>query len=258
MTRLFTRRWLGLTLAVALVATACVELGLWQLRRLDQRRAFNAAVTAGLHAAPVPVGAVLTPGRAPAPAAEWRTVTVRGRYDPAGEVLVRNRTEGGRVGYEVLTPLVTDAGPALLVDRGFVPATGSARARPRVPAPASGVVTVTGRVRRGEAGGRPTEVTGEWSRIDVPRITAGWPYPAYGGYVELTDQQPPAGPQPAVLAPPQLTEGPHLAYAVQWFAFGLIALGGWVALTRRELRGDGAGPARADLDPALADPGRVG
>lgn len=258
MTRLFTRRWLGLTLVVALVVTACVELGLWQLRRLDQRRAFNAAVTAGLRAAPEPVGEVLAPGRVPAPAAEWRTVTARGRYDAAREVLVRNRTEGGRVGFEVLTPLVTDAGPALLVDRGFVPVTGSARARPSVPAPDSGLVTVTGRVRRSEVGGRLTEVAGEWSRIDVPRIAAGWPYPVYGGYVELTGQQPPAGPQPAVLAPPQLTEGPHLAYAVQWFAFGLIALGGWVALTRRELRGDDDAPAGTNADPVLADPGRAG
>ena len=76
---------------------------------------------------------------------QYARVRATGRYDAAHQLLVRNRPLEGQVGYYVLTPLVTDAGPALLVDRGWVPAGATADRRARRTRAAG---------RRGHRGGR--------------------------------------------------------------------------------------------------------
>jgi cytochrome oxidase assembly protein ShyY1 len=242
---LLSRRWLVLALTVALLATLCVELAQWQLHRLEARRAHNALIVHGEEAPARPVGSVLAPGRAVAPQHEWVRVTIRGRYDGGHQVLVRYRPYDGEPGFDVLTPLVA-AGPdgnsggsgnsggtaagrtAVLVNRGWIPSTGSTQAPP-APAPPTGEVTVTGRVRISEAAGpgqgRPQ--AGQVRFIDVAQLARGLPYRVDGGYVELVDQRPrPAADAPRLLAPPEVSEGPHLAYAIQWYLFAVIAIVG--------------------------------
>jgi cytochrome oxidase assembly protein ShyY1 len=254
--RLLARpRWVALIVAVALLAAACVSLGRWQLRRLDGRRAANAAVLAGLHAPPESPDRLLRPGLPMPDSAEWRPVRTTGRYDAAYELLVRNRLLDGRVGYYVLTPLVTDSGTALLVNRGWVASGATAAARPDVPPPPPGEIEVTGRVRRSErASGHRGLPAGQVDRIDVPAIATGLPYPVYGGYAELTEQQPAAGPAgvPRPVPAPSLSEGPHLVYALQWFAFALMAIGGAVVLFRRELIEQREGQQRGADQPQVA------
>jgi cytochrome oxidase assembly protein ShyY1 len=231
----------GVCLALAGV---CTVAGLWQLQRYGEKRRANVDLRHGAAAAPVPVGDVLAVGRPAGEPARLRQVTAVGRYQPAGQVLVRQRTVGARAGFLVVTPLRT-AGGTLLVVRGFVPAVGAATQSPPAPAPPAGEVTVTGRVYRSE----PTEPAGalpagQVERIDVPglahRAGAG---PAYGGYVELVSSQPAeaAGltPMPAPdLANPAggAVEGQHLAYIVQWFFFALLALAAPVVLPTLDRR----------------------
>jgi cytochrome oxidase assembly protein ShyY1 len=158
-----------------------------------------------------------------------------GRYDAAYQLLARNRPVDGRAGYYVLTPLVTQSGAALLVNRGWVPSGATAAAAPDVPPPPSGEVAVIGRVRASErARHRAGLPAGQVDRINLPAIAAGLPYPVYGDYAELTEQRPAPAAAPRPVPPPELSEGPHLAYAFQWFAFALIAVIGWVLLLRRE------------------------
>lgn len=242
MLRLLARpRWVALALAVALVATACVSLGRWQLRRLDERRAANTAIEAGLAGQPVAANRLLRPGAPAAEDVEWQPARAIGRYDAAYELLVRNRPLHGRAGYHVLTPLVTDSGAALLVDRGWVAAGETAAARPDVPPPPPGEVEVVGRVRLSEqASGHRGLPAGQIDRIEVPAIAGGLPYPVYGGYVELTEQIPAATAAPEPIPPPGRSEGPHLAYALQWFVFALIAIGGFAVLMRREAADEAA------------------
>ena len=246
-------RWIALVVAVAVLVVVFLELSQWQLRRLDQRRAANAVITENADAAPRPVADLADVGR-PLPAdRQWHPVTARGRYDVDRQLLVRYRYLGGEPGFHVLTPLVTDAGPALLVDRGWLPSGGSA-AEPDVPAPPKGRVAVTARLRVGESGD-PRQVrpeTGQVRFINVETIAASLPYPVYGGYAELVDAEPPPGDSPILVPPPELDEGPHLSYAVQWVLFAVIAVGGvgflaWDAarggrlrerLRRRELEAD--------------------
>jgi cytochrome oxidase assembly protein ShyY1 len=224
-------RWIALSLAVVALVMVFVELGRWQLRRLDDRRELNAAVTTSASAAPVSLHQLPSDG-----AAEWTLVRAEGRYEREDELLVRNRTLQGTNGFYVVTPLVADDDRRLLVLRGWVPAGSTARDIPDVPAPPTGEVTVTGRLRDSETARRAVEaeVTGQITALDTQAIGDLLGEPVYDQYVELTAQDPPAGDVPTLLPAPEVSEGPHLAYAVQWFAFALIAVGGWVLLVRRE------------------------
>jgi cytochrome oxidase assembly protein ShyY1 len=165
-------------------------------------------------------------------------VAATGTYDVDRQLLVRLRPLDGRAGMHVLVPLVTAAGTALLVDRGFVEQDGPANAVPHVPDAPRGEVDVVGRVRASEegrgTGGDPD--TGAIRHVDVDEIAAWLPYPVYGAWVELIEEQPPTPNAPVPPAAPVLDAGPHLSYAIQWFLFACIGIGGFVILMRAESR----------------------
>ncbi|HSK97836.1 MAG TPA: SURF1 family protein [Euzebyales bacterium] len=229
-----------------------VNRGFWQLRRLDERRAYNGLVTQRLDAAPVPLDELV--GRVgPDPRAlVFRRVVVGGRYRPEGQLLTAPRSRDGRPGPQVLTVLDTDGGAPVLVDRGWIPFE-----RDTVPpAPPPGRVQVEGIVRAPEPGAAGTAE--QVVRI-VPRQIgerSGLRLPAY--YVELWGQRPdvPAtGPLPG--RRPELIEGSHQSYALQWFAFALIALIGYPVLVWRTVRGGpdgGTDRPEAQADGAVAGP----
>jgi len=251
---LLTPRWLGY-LALTLVATTVmVLLGNWQLARYEQRDAINDRIDAALgqvpvslpEVVPVPRGGAGRAGPAPAAEATWTRVMVSGRYDRDNQILVRGRTVAGRVGYEVLIPLVLADGTAVLVDRGWVPpAVSGASAQPRVPAVPQGEVTVTGQVRQPERmSGAVTRRDGriETRRIAVADLATELPYPVYGAYLLLDVQDPPA--DPAFVAIPVRHENSwqNGGYVVQWWLFALMALVGFGWLVRREAHGGGGRP----------------
>ena len=70
------------------------------------------------------------------------------------------------------------------------------------------------------------------------------PYELVPWFIQLQRQTPAGGELPVPEPPPQLSEGPHLSYAFQWFAFATIAAVGYVTLVRREVH-------RADLVTSL-------
>lgn len=258
-------RWIAFTLLTALLCVAFVELGQWQLRRHDERAAFNDSVREGQQARPVWVGQVLTAGHQPSVRQEWQSVRVSGRYDGEWTLLVRNRPLEGRVGFWVVTPLVTGTGTAVLVNRGWVPAGATARSVPDVPPVPDGTVTVTGRLRLSETDDDPAfrAPEGQVLAVDVERIADRLPYSLYGGYVELVGQRPPPRGGLERLPPPVLSAGPHLSYAVQWFLFVGVALVGWWVLLRNQAREDsgarGSPPPGSPAEPSSngADPVRT-
>jgi cytochrome oxidase assembly protein ShyY1 len=245
---LLTPRWLGL-LAVTLAAAAVmVLLGNWQLSRYQERSAINARIDAAAEAAPVPLATVLpapgaapgTAGPAPDPAAVWTRATVTGRYDNTNTAFVRGRTVNGRVGFEIVTPLVLNDGAAVLVDRGWVPpAAGAATAEPAVPPTPDGPVTVVGRVRSSESSaGAVARREGriETRRIAVPQLAGQLPYRTYGGYLLLDQQDPPADPAFARVPIRHENDWQNGGYVVQWWIFAGMALAWFGWLTRREAR----------------------
>ena len=143
----------------------------------------------------------------------------------------------GRAGDLVVTPLELDDGRILLVERGFVPLDTDSAAAP------SGDVEIVGRLRpsqerrRGQlsdpAEGDLTAV----QRIDIDRLAGQLPGPVVPMYVELVSSTPAeTGPFPEPIEVPELDEGPHLSYAVQWFIFAVCVAVGWVLAVRHSLR----------------------
>jgi cytochrome oxidase assembly protein ShyY1 len=234
---LFRPKWLLFLAGCVALAIVFVELGLWQLDRLDARHSQNDRVTAARQAEPAAVADTLSTGRAPAKRDLFRQVRAVGRYDTDHEYLVRSRTVDDRAGLFVLTPLVTVDGPALLVVRGFVASSSKgAGVAPEIPPAPDGEVTVVGRVRAPESGGTQETRIGAYravKRINTARLAGDLDRPTYRGYVELVD-----APDGLVAIPePPVVEGPHLAYAVQWFLFaGLLFVGYWIYARREEQR----------------------
>lgn len=229
-------RWLVGHLVVLAIAALFVRLGIWQLDRLDEVRGRNRMIEARLQMPSVPLRTLLAPG-APFPdEAAYRRVTVSGTYDGA-QAVVQFRALNGEPGRHLLAWLLT-GDDVVVVNRGWIPASGPDVPVPPGTEPTPGVVRVTGVVLPFEDGGAntagPPGVTTA-TRID-PAALPTWSLPTYPGYIQLLEQSPPAGSLPVPLPEPELDDGPHLSYAVQWFLFTAIGLVGWPLLIRRSAR----------------------
>lgn len=231
---LFKPKWLGFHLLVLALIVLMINLGFWQKHRLEDRREFNAEVRARSSEPIVPVEDVVTDDTDPADV-QWRTVTATGTYLADEQVVIVNRAQGGVTGVNVVAPLELDDGRLVLINRGFVPDTEP------VPAPATGVVEVTGRLRETQQRslGGLTEADGELTelfRIDIPRLAEQLPAPVLPVYVDLLGAEPDQGALPIPLPDPELSEGSHLSYMVQWWIFSACVAVGWVLAVRRSIR----------------------
>lgn len=233
---LLTRRWILAGLVVLAAVATMIGLGLWQLRRHDEVRSRNDLVSRRMSEPVVAVDAVF---RRDPEAATYRTVTLDGIYDVSSEVSIDNRSSEGRPGRHLLTPLRPPEGPALIVDRGWIPLDADASAA----APPAGRVTVVGVLFPSERKGAlepaiaPTGTLERFPRIDVARIGRQLAYPSYPLYLRLASQAPgQQGGLPQRPGLPAFSAGPHLSYAVQWFLFATVALAVFAALARREAR----------------------
>lgn len=224
-------------LIVVLFATAALfaRLGFWQLERLQERRAAN-RLAGEARAAP----AVRLPEESgTAGELAHRRIEAVGRYDHDNEIVLRGASFSGTPGVWVVTPLrLPGTDTALLVSRGFVPA------------PDAVTVALDSLREGGErmvagialpmppADGRPVERAGRttWAALDPRALAARLPYPIYPVYVRQTPDA--ALPRlPRRVPPPALNDGPHLSYALQWFAFAAMTVGFAGIIVARRDRG---------------------
>ena len=228
-------RWALLIIFVAVLGVVFVNLGEWQLDRLAQRKERNATTIINEQKPVQPYEQVFT--RPVTDADQWQRVEARGTFDAQHQFVVRYRSNGDADGYEVVTPLRTATG-AVLVDRGFIPLQRGTQIPYVAPAPPTGEVTVVGHVRRDEKGRRAatTPVGNQMRLINSQAVAATLPYPIATGYIGLLTVQPEqqGGFQPIKL--PELSEGPHFWYALQWFMFTAVAAAGIVVFIRGDLR----------------------
>ena len=248
---LWKPRWILSHVFVLTLVVVFVILGFWQLRRLDERKTYNALVESRQDL-PTTTVQELLPGGPSATADEvdavvYTPVTVTGTYVPDQEVLIRNRTFDGVPGYWVLTPLVTDDGTAVAVNRGWVPFGPTNPDGPWTTfVPPGGRVTVTGMVQASQVrsdgliGGPRDAEEGRLttlSRVDIGRLQQQVDEPLYPLAVDLRSQDPVQnGDLPFPVPPPELGEGPHLSYAGQWFIFATLTLIVYPLLMRRVAR----------------------
>lgn len=247
-----TRQWVCLTLIALVLIPVMIKLGFWQYHRHEHRVAQNELIASSLAAKPAPMTALSSPGHVVPRSDYWRTVTATGTYDTAHEVVVRMRTSNdGKVGFQVVTPLVLGDGRVVLVNRGWVRSGDDPGAYPPVPAAPPGEVTVTGRLKADETSGASgiKERKGLPERqvmlVNSAQQAEYLGRPVLGGYLELTDPLPADGSPEPVAEPDHDSIGPHMAYAVQWWLFAAAVPLGWVILVRREKRDRAAAAAAA-------------
>lgn len=248
---LLSRRWLIFAVVVALLAWLAWILGEWQFDRLDQRRDQNAQVRANEEAEPVPVAEVMSQDGGPEAGDEWRLVTATGEYDVDNTVTIRYRTREGEPGVDVVVPFVTTTGQVVAVDRGWLPSDNRGGTPDDIPAPPDGEVTLTGWLRV-DATGSSAEVADHSARaVSGKEIGEALDLPTYHGFVDLHTEDPEPEQPLMPVELPDLGEGPHFFYGLQWWFFGLLALVGFGWLARDEWRKGRAGDqAPADVDPA--------
>jgi cytochrome oxidase assembly protein ShyY1 len=234
---LLSRRWILFLGAVVVLAYLAFRLGEWQFDRLDQREQRNAVVERNLDADPVPVQSVLSVGEPVSPEDEWRHVTARGEYAEDETVIVRYQTRHGQSGVDVVTPLLTENGTAVLVNRGWLETGNVGTTRPDVPAAPEGEVEITGWLRADAADTESAVVRDRSTRaISSSAVARTVSFPVYPGFVELDSETPPPAEPLAKVETPDLGAGPHFFYGLQWWFFGALAVFGFGYLVWDERR----------------------
>ena len=213
----------GAVVAVVLAAL-CVRLGFWQLRRLHERRARNGGVAAARALPPIdlPAGGVAVESLAE------RRVRATGVYDWAHEHVWHARTYQGAPGVTLVTPLRLPDGSWLLVDRGWAPSADAyhvdgAHFREADTALVAGLAE---RAPRDRGDADPRRLADSLGGVVLPVVVQLLPGDA-NARLPLGLVRWPA---------PELDEGPHLSYTVQWFSFAVIILVGTFALLRKQAR----------------------
>ena len=217
----------ALSLAALLVVGGLVGLGLWQVHRLAWKRDLIRKLETRLHATPIPAPRTARPDDA------YLRVTVSGRFLNDRTTLVQAVTARG-AGFWVMTPLATDDGFTLMINRGFVPAEDRNRyARP------PGRTDVSGLLRLSEPGGgflRANDPAAHrWYSRDVAAIGMAQhlPSPTANYFIDAE-----AGASPADLPIGGLTvvqfPNNHLSYAITWFALAALTAGAYMVLMRYE------------------------
>ena len=211
-------RWLIGHALVVVTVIAFVFLGMWQLRRHDEKVTLRHAVVAAIETSAVPIEQV--------PNGAFARVSISGFFDSKTQMrAVRSRD--GESGYEVLTTLILDGGSALLVDRGWI---GIDAAVPDPPSRIDG----EGILWPPQSGSIPDEFPEFVSRVDPAVVAAFSGYEVRHEYLILTVQDSPFG-----IKPPEIGEislGPHRGYAAQWFLFVGVVLVGYPILLKRSAR----------------------
>ncbi len=243
-------RWISLIVFAIVMATLFVQLGQWQLRRLDERRANNALVE---QAEDAEIGdwRDFLGDEPPASTDEWRRVEITGTYLDQ-QYVVRFRQNGDVRGYEVVTPLQTDDGRIVLIDRGFGEVEPGGQMPTTAPPAPTGEVTLIGRVRideRGGAGEVPQD--GQVRAVNSVAISQDLGMDLVSGWLQLDEVPADSGLVPPPL--PTLDEGPHFSYAVQWFSFTLIGVVGVIVFLRADVVDRRRQQARARLAARSAD-----
>lgn len=211
------------SLVALVLIVLCLIAAQWQYHRGFDRHARNAIIEKHIS---LPTTSLDSVKDSPL-AAEWQTVTTQGVFDSTKQILLKNRYSEGFYGFEVLTLFTTPNNEKFWVDRGWVKAGAAATIAPTITPPPTTPVSITGRLRldsslpRGSFFALPTDGSGLISKLDAQSQLDTENY-----YIDLlSGSQSSLTPKVAAQLP-ELSDGPHMAYALQWLFFaGLVVYG---------------------------------
>ena len=207
----------------------CVVAANWQYTRGVDRHERNNVIEERIARSPIELNA----RDANLENNEWQSISTAGKFDSTQQILLRNRYSEGKYGYEVLTLFTSNSGEKFWVDRGWVQAGATATTAPVVTAVPNTEVSITGRFRLdsslprgsffalpGNGEGLVSELNAQ-SQLDTEKF-----------YIDLLSGSDPSL-SPAVPAQlPPLSDGPHMAYALQWLFFGGLIIYGRILIRR--------------------------
>lgn len=243
MRTLISKRWILTTILCVMAVGVMIRLGIWQLDRLEQRREFNARVLTQMNQPVLNLNqAFSTENLAEM---EYRKVHARGVYDFANQVVIRNQVWNNRSGVHLLTPLRLDGTDnVVMVDRGWIPLEDiSPENWDKYDEP--GLVNIDGVIRLSQSkpdfGSRGDELPADgsaltaWNLVNLELMSEQLPYPILKIYI----QQYPEGDDETLpirsVTEVEITEGPHMGYALQWFTFATILFLGYPVYVKREM-----------------------
>lgn len=250
---LLSRRWAGFTVFVLILAYGTWWLGQWQFDRLEDRKASNQIVRTNEHAEPTPVSDVLVEGTEVAEKDEWRRVTATGTYAVDDTIIWRYRTPDDAKGVDIVVPLVLADGSAVLVDRGWIQ-TESQDEFDDLPEPPTGEVTITGWVRADGTGDSTdvAQVDGYHATraLSSTQVATVLDEPLLTGWLHLDTESPEPTTELRKADLPELDNGPHFFYGLQWWFFGVLAVAGFFYLMydERRTQRDESVPSDGDSD----------
>jgi cytochrome oxidase assembly protein ShyY1 len=219
-----------------LLIIGCLWAAQWQYHRGVERSQRNNKIEARADLPPVSINEAVKQ----AEDLEWRQIRASGEFDSAKQILLRNRYFEGKYGFEVLTAFKDTSGHEFWVDRGWVQAAPTATVQPDLPPLPEGEVEISGRLRldrslpqgkifaipSGGRGGLISEANAQSSNKELGIDSTFYVDLLSGDHPELTPQ--------VAAALPELSDGPHYAYALQWIIFGGLIIYGRI-LIRREV-----------------------
>lgn len=212
-----------------LLILLCVWAAQWQYHRGVDRHARNAVISARIVQTPIE----LTKITKDLARYEWQSVSASGTFDSEQQILLRNRYNEGKYGYEVLTLFTANDKRIFWVDRGWVQAGATATTPPVVPAVPAGQVSISGRFRLDSSLPRGSffALPGNGESL-VSELNAQSQLNTEKFYLDLLSGSEVSLTPEVTAQLPELGDGPHMAYALQWIFFGGLVIYGRILIRR--------------------------
>jgi surfeit locus 1 family protein len=217
------------SLIALLLVIFCLWGSQWQYHRGVDRHARNAVIEERIAQSPI----ALTSVTGTLANYEWQPVSTSGSFNKEKQILLRNRYNDGKYGYEVLTLFTSTDNTSFWVDRGWVQAGATATTAPVVTALPEGVVTIIGRLRldsslpRGSFFALPGKGEGLVSELNAQSQLNTEKF-----YIDLLSGSDSSLTPKVTAQLPELSDGPHMAYALQWIFFGGLVIYGRILIRR--------------------------
>lgn len=259
------KRWSGWLVLVIVFTIACALLSNWQFSRREEALAAIAQVAKNYDALPVSIDEVAS-ANSFNEINQWRPVKLEGHYLSGNAVLVRNRPLNGQPGFLELVPFQLTDGRIVAIERGWIASTANYLAPKTYPLPSDAQQTIIARLRPSEPSMDRKAPAGQLATINIAALVS-----AEGIkdriftelYARIDSESVPVSVNPKPLAKPDLDEGNHLSYALQWIMFALMAVAAlyWGIKKEREAqngktaqkpRRKAVGEADAEIEDALS------
>ena len=221
-------RWIALTAFLLIMIYLFIRLSDWQFDRYNTRIQNNEITTTALNSEPIK----LTDLSQVSELKDWQKVSLMGEFMDSDAKLLRRQYLESSLGFWVITPLKLDNDKVILVNRGWIPIAESSTSQQEIPSSPQGDVTIIGYVQTlKDTRSEPEDLP--LNQINHLNSTNFSTQPLSTSYLQLAFMTPMDN-QVAIIPLPELSNGPHFSYAIQWILFALMLPIGWYVLLKNE------------------------